>query len=138
MTNARVRPDLNGDFVLAILNVNEHEVTLNMRTRIENLVPSHNDQVCEVRSQEIDTPDPVNKVQYGKNLTSTQSKLRSFCCGKEAAIVCTKPEETEHYSSHQTFHRYRGRTTGLCKTEKNASHHHGKRNTRTQRRNVEE
>ena len=70
VTNAQVRPDLNGDFVVAILNINEHEVTLKSRTRMGCLVPSQVDRVCRVdESPEV---EPVRKVQYGVNLNTEQ------------------------------------------------------------------
>ncbi len=63
MTNARVRPDLNGDFIIPILNVNEYDITLNTRKRMGNLIPTSEGDILHVNSQDDNKMDPMNKVQ---------------------------------------------------------------------------
>ncbi len=71
VTNAGVRPDLNGDFIIPILNVNEYDITLNTWKQMGNLIPTSEGDILHVNSLDDNKVDPMNKVQYGKNLNPT-------------------------------------------------------------------
>ena len=66
--NARVKPDMNGEFVISVLNVNEHDVTLKARTRMGDIFPSVDERLCRVAEPMSNDSDAVDKVNYGENL----------------------------------------------------------------------
>ena len=48
ITSSWVRPDMNGEFVVGILNVTERDISLKPRTRMGNLLPCQYQRVCRV------------------------------------------------------------------------------------------
>ena len=72
VAEAKIRPDINGQFVVSILNVNEYEVTLKKRTMIGNVFPF---TVCRVLQNSECPPDDeeidvLPEIKLGENLTT--------------------------------------------------------------------
>ena len=91
LTNAQVRPDQNGDFIVAILNTNEHEVTLKTRTHIGNLVPSQVNRVCRVDTSP--KVEPVKKVEYGENLNAEQKDQMKEIVERRPGLFTRDPKK---------------------------------------------
>ena len=90
-TSAHVRPDLNGHFIMGILNVNEHDVTLKTRTRMGNLVPASIDRICEVK--DFAEVEPVSKVEYGNNLSAAQKEEMRTIVEKRPNLFARDPKK---------------------------------------------
>ena len=91
VTSARVRPDLNGDFIVGILNVNEHDVTLRTRTRLGKLLPSNGERVC--MAENVVEAKPVDKVEYGKNLSDLQKEEMRSIVEKRSQLFARDPKK---------------------------------------------
>ena len=91
VTSARVRPDMNGDFIVGILNINEHDVTLKTRTRVGKLIPSHDERTCHI--EDAVEGEPVSKVKYGKNLSEKQSEEMRAIVEKRPDLFARDPKK---------------------------------------------
>ena len=93
ITNARVRPDMKGDFVVGILNVTERDITLKTRMRMGNLVPCQDSRVCRVTETKENLSDAVKKVNYGENLTSEQVQSMRKIVEKRPQLFARDPKK---------------------------------------------
>ena len=91
VTSARVCPDMNGDFIVGVLNINEHDVTLKTRTRVGKLIPTYAERACH--TEEAVEVEPVSKVKYGKNLSEKQSKEMQAIVEKRSQLFARDPKK---------------------------------------------
>ena len=71
ISKSRVVPDADGVFFIAVLSVNELEVTLQSRTMVGQ-VEEMGKTVCEVRVNRMSSV--IDQIQFGESLTSTERK----------------------------------------------------------------
>ena len=100
LSKARVIPDVRGEFQVAVVNVNEHDVNLRGRTRVGFL------QQVEPTVAVIDIEESgsvVDAIQYGKNLSSSEVLEARKLVNKYEKLFTEnskKPKQT-HLVNHQ-------------------------------------
>ena len=97
VAEAKIRPDINGQFVVSILNVNEYEVTLKKRTMIGNVFPFTECRVlqyseCPPDGEKIDV---LPEIKLGENLTTEQRFHMRTEINRYSGVFARNPKKAD-------------------------------------------